>query len=256
MEREKFCIGDEMPIVAADIEFRNSKSGASADGEATGDGLGGYMSSDVITDDTVENLFDNVASSESENGDVEYRAFFVWNDHASLTYEAVRAWLYDNYPMCALTVQLENGGSETTVTVDDNSNFPDTGAFFCGDEEILYTGKGGGNTTFTGCTRGSNSTSKVEHVVGTKCEHNKLSFDIEDPGTPNTDPIQTIANESIAPTGLAGWSQGRTYNDGKVIGDIGPEDKYGIWIKRQIPAGCQAKSGIYVTVRVKGDTAE
>lgn len=244
-----------MPIVPADIETRNSKSGASADGEATGDGLGGYMSSDVITDDTVENLFDNVTSAESENGDVEYRAFFKYNDHGSLTYEAVRAWLQDNYPMCALTTQLEAAGSETTVYVDDQSNFPDSGAFFIEDEEITYTGKNS-TTEFTGCTRGSNGTSKVQHVVTTKIEHNKLSFDIEDPGTPNTDPIQTIANESTAPTGLAGWSQARTYADGKVIGDIGPGEKYGIWLKREIPAGCQAKSGIYVTVRVKGDTQE
>lgn len=245
-----------MPITASDILTKNSKSTASADGEASPDGLGGYMSSAEITDDTVENLFDNVTSAESEAGDTEYRAMFKHNNHGSLTYEAVRAWMEDNLPMCALTVQLEADGSETTVTVDDNSDFPDSGAFFVGDEEITYTARGGGDTTFTGCTRGSNSTSKVEHVVGTKCEHNKISFDIEAPGTPNTDPIQTIASESVAPTGLAGWSQARTYADGKVIGDMAPGEKYGIWLKRQVPVGCQAKSGIYVKIRVKGDTAE
>jgi hypothetical protein len=243
-----------MPIVAADIVHRNSKSGASADGEASPDGLGGYMSSEAITDDTVENLFDNVTSAESEAGATEYRAMFILNDHGSLTYEAVRAWLEGNYPMCLLTTQLESGGSEVTVYVDDNSNFPDTGAFFVEDEEIAYTGKSG-STSFTGCTRGSNSTSKVQHTVGTACEHNKISFDIEDPGG-SGNPIQTIADESTAPTGLAGWSQARTYADGKVIGDLAAGEKYGIWIKRQVPVGCQAKSGIYVKIRVKGDTAE
>ncbi|TSA56111.1 hypothetical protein D4R42_04195 [bacterium] len=256
MERQIFSVGDDMPIIASDIEHRNSKSGAAADGEATGDGLGGYMSSDVITDDTVENLFDNVTSQESEVGDTEYRAFFILNDHATLTYEACRVYLYDNYPMCALTTQLENGGSEVTVDVDDNENFPDTGAFFCEDEEIAYTGKTG-TTAFTGCTRGSNSTSKVEHTVGKKCEHNKLSFCTEDPGTPNTNPIQTIGNESTEPSnGETAWSQARLYADGDVIGDLAPSEKYGVWLKRQVPVGAQAKSGIYVTARVKGDTQE
>ncbi len=244
-----------MPIVANDIVFRNSKSTASADGEASPDGLGGYMSSVEITDDTAENLFDNVTSAESESGDTEYRAQFVLNNHGSLTLQAARAWIEDQWPMCALTTQLENGGSETTVYVDDQSDFPTSGAFFVGDEEITYTGKSS-TTQFTGCTRGSNSTSKVEHVVGTKVEHNKISFDIEDPGTPNTDPIQTIANESTAPTGLAGWSQGRTYADGKVIGDLAYGEKYGVWWKRQIPVGCQVKSSVYVQIGVKGDTAE
>ena len=244
-----------MPIEPSDILTKNSKSGASADGEATPDGLGGYMSSAEITDDTVENLFDNVTSAESESGDTEYRAMFKHNNHGSLTYEAARVWLEDNLPMCALTVQLEAAGSETTVTVDDQSDFPASGAFFVGDEEITYTAKNS-TTEFTGCTRGSNSTTKAEHTVGTKVEHNKISFDIEDPGTPNTDPIQTIADESTAPTGLAGWSQARTYADGKVIGDLAAGEKYGIWIKRQVPVGCQAKSGIYVKIRVKGDTAE
>ena len=46
--------------------------------------------------------------------------------------------------------------SETTITLEDTSNFPSAGTILIGSEQITYTGKSGND--LTGCTRGANST--------------------------------------------------------------------------------------------------
>jgi hypothetical protein len=49
----------------------------------------------------------------------------------------------------------------TTLTVDDTTSFPASGNLVCGTEEMSYTGKT--STTFTGVTRGVNSTTAATH---------------------------------------------------------------------------------------------
>lgn len=49
----------------------------------------------------------------------------------------------------------------TTITVDDTTAFPSTGTLKIDSEEMTYTGKTG--TTFTGLTRGANSTVAASH---------------------------------------------------------------------------------------------
>lgn len=58
-----------------------------------------------------------------------------------------------------------NGGinnSVTTITVDDTTGFSTAGTLLIGTEQITYTGTTA--TTFTGCTRGANSTSAASHL--------------------------------------------------------------------------------------------
>jgi hypothetical protein len=52
--------------------------------------------------------------------------------------------------------------SVTTLTVDSTADFSSTGTLLIGTEEITYTGKT--TTTFTGCTRGANSTTAASHA--------------------------------------------------------------------------------------------
>ena len=62
------------------------------------------------------------------------------------------------------SLTLLNGGvndSVTTLTVDSTDDFPTSGTVTIGTEDISYTGKT--STTFTGCTRGANSTSAASH---------------------------------------------------------------------------------------------
>ena len=70
-------------------------------------------------------------------------------------------YAYDNTNLSTLL----NGGIDdtvTTVTVDSTTNFEDAGTITVGTENISYTGKT--STTFTGCTRGADSTTAASHV--------------------------------------------------------------------------------------------
>lgn len=52
--------------------------------------------------------------------------------------------------------------SATTISVDSTDGFPSKGTLLIGTEQITYTGSTG--TTFTGCTRGANSTDAAAHA--------------------------------------------------------------------------------------------
>ena len=70
-------------------------------------------------------------------------------------------YAYDNTNLSTLL----NGGIDdtvTTVTVDSTTNFEDAGTITVGSENISYTGKT--STTFTGCTRGADSTTAASHA--------------------------------------------------------------------------------------------
>jgi hypothetical protein len=76
-----------MAIVASDIVKRFSVAAAAGDttaGTAAGS-LGDQISTTVITDATLNNLFDDVSGAESAAGDTEYRCIFILNNHATLT---------------------------------------------------------------------------------------------------------------------------------------------------------------------------
>lgn len=85
-----------MAIVANDVLFKLSvKTGAAGNstiGTPAGS-LGKYISTTQITDASLHNLFDVVTGDENAASDVEYRCFFVHNNHATLTWESVVAWL-------------------------------------------------------------------------------------------------------------------------------------------------------------------
>jgi len=238
---------------STDIKVYKTKSTAVADGEAGGDGLGGYRSSDEITTNIDENLFDDITAAESESGDTEYRGFMLKNTHATLSFVSAKVYMSTNSPNSDLTTQLETDGSESTVYVTSASAFPASGAFFCEDEEITYTGKTA--STFTGCTRGANGTSKVQHTVGTLCEHNQIRMAVEEPSSKTTGSIVTIENESTAPAG-ATFTAPYTFATGLSIGTLAAGEFYGIWIRRKVPAGAGAKTGIYCTIARKGETEE
>lgn len=101
-----------MPIPATDIVCRYSTTsgtaGNSLAGTAAGS-LGKYVSTTVIVDATLGNLFDDVASDENAALNVEYRCFFVCNLHPTLTLKTTRVWL----------VSEVAGGAEHAISLDD-----------------------------------------------------------------------------------------------------------------------------------------
>lgn len=101
-----------MAIVANDILFKYSvKTGAAGNstaGNAAGS-LGKYISTSAITTAELHNLFDVVTGDENAASDVEYRCFFVHNNHATLTWEGVKAWI---------SAEVADGAS-VAIAVDD-----------------------------------------------------------------------------------------------------------------------------------------
>lgn len=85
-----------MAITATDILFKLSVTTGPGDSNAQGNpnaSLGEFMSSTQITDATDNNLFDDISGDENAASDVEYRCFFVHNNHGSLTWQSAVVWL-------------------------------------------------------------------------------------------------------------------------------------------------------------------
>ena len=79
-----------MPITNTDIQFFLSGGAGNSDPNAS---LGGIISSTQVTSAALHNLFDQVSGPEAAAGDIEYRCIYVKNNHGSLTWEAVAAFI-------------------------------------------------------------------------------------------------------------------------------------------------------------------
>lgn len=118
-----------MPIAQSDIEYRLSGGAGNADPNAA---LGGAMSDVLISDGVLHNLFDAVSGQESAAGDVEYRCLYVLNNHGTLTWQQVKAWIaaQTDSPDTAVAIGLDpagvGDGSATGVatTIADESAAP------------------------------------------------------------------------------------------------------------------------------------
>lgn len=99
-----------MAITASDILFKFSVSAAAGDTTAgsAATSLGDQISTTQITDATLGNLFDTITGDENAASDVEYRCFFVHNNHATLTWENVVVWLSSETA----------GGASAAISVD------------------------------------------------------------------------------------------------------------------------------------------
>jgi hypothetical protein len=109
-----------MPIAGTDVHYRLSGGAANNDPNAS---LGGARST---TTDAGSNIFDDVSGAESAAGRTEYRGVYVSNEHATLTYQGVRAWTSTDTPSAdtdadlalaaeAVNTQMASIGSETTA---------------------------------------------------------------------------------------------------------------------------------------------
>lgn len=73
-----------MAVTQADIKFYKSSDT---------DSTGGDISATEITDDTLNNLFDDVSGDESLSGLVDYRKIFIKNENASADLESTKLWI-------------------------------------------------------------------------------------------------------------------------------------------------------------------
>lgn len=111
-----------MPIASTDI--KEYKSTFTANSITS---LGGAITATEITTDTLNNLWDDVASTESSSGRTEYRCYYVKNTHGSLTYKNVEVYINSNTPSADSSVEIGLGTSAvngTEQTVADETTAP------------------------------------------------------------------------------------------------------------------------------------
>lgn len=177
-----------MPITSGNLEYYlTGTTSVNTDPDAS---LGGFLTSQAITDADDNNLFDDVTGDESASGDTEYRALGFDNAHTTLTLQNTKGWIATTTPSTDTYIELW-------------------------------------------------------------------------PETPTSDEIQTVASESIEPTGASGnWNSSTTKgsgfdltSEGESTGDIAATEWVGIWIKRVVGSSASAYSGDYVTIKVEGETA-
>lgn len=110
-----------MAITATDIQFRLSvTTGAAGDSTAgtPAGSLGKYISTTQITDASIANLFDNISGDENAASTVDYRLFFVLNNHASLTWLAPVVWIFSEV----------GSGASLAISVDTTATLVKTSA--------------------------------------------------------------------------------------------------------------------------------
>lgn len=86
-----------MAITTGDLLFKLSVTTGSA-GDSTAqanpnNSLGKYVSTTAITDATLNNLFDDISGDSNAASEVDYRCFFIHNNHATLTLKSAKCWI-------------------------------------------------------------------------------------------------------------------------------------------------------------------
>jgi hypothetical protein len=117
-----------MAILTTDIKYRLSVVTASAGDAVAGTpagALGDQFSTTIITPASLHNLFDVVTGAEAAAGVVDYRCFFVHNDHATLTLVAATAKLTSQtalggtiaFGLDPTAISAKNSASAQAVTI-------------------------------------------------------------------------------------------------------------------------------------------
>lgn len=100
-----------MPIAETDLLFKLSTKDGTTGHTTTSTpagSLGRFISTSLIVDATLNNLFDDVTGDENATGNVDYRCFFVHNAHPTLTLQRAVVWL----------VSEVAGGADAAVALD------------------------------------------------------------------------------------------------------------------------------------------
>lgn len=106
-----------MPVTSTDVQRRlTTKSGSAGDSVAgTPNGsLGKYVSTTLLTNDSLHNLFDLVTGAENQAQESEYRCLAFLNNHATSSMTNLKAWL----------VSQKAGGVNFEIGADTNGAAP------------------------------------------------------------------------------------------------------------------------------------
>lgn len=193
--------------------------------------------------------FDNVEASEASAGDTEYRAMMVKNE-STVSVENVKVYIATlGTQRVSDTTQLGASGAGTveSSTASAFADWPESG--FCRIEDsgntlqeiVYYSSRTDTVLTVPSAGRGLLGTSASAGAA------TDLIYPV--PGiriakeAPSSDAIQTIADESTAPTSVT-WSTGITSAGGIDIGTLAASALYGLWVERVVVAGATSAASV------------
>lgn len=240
-----------MPIISSDIEMYKSSVTNSA---------GGTITATAITDATLNNLFSQVTAAQAEAGATEYRKIFIKNNHASLSWQNVVAWILSE------TTSLEDTISLGIGTADDTGGT---------NELVIMTA----NSTITVVSSGSDT--RTVTLIGEDASGNRVTEALVLNGTTPVVGAQifsrlyyayTTAGSGVitikqSSTGAtlgtfnasnitAIWYQNVTSKDlGFKLGNLAAAASHALWFKRVVSAGADPISLNSMTIKCEGETS-
>lgn len=102
-----------MAITTAELQIRFSGGASNSDPNAS---IGGTKSSNSMTDNTLNNLFDDVSGGESLTGDTEYRHVYIHNSNGSLTLQNVRIYISSDTTGTGDEIDIALGNAANNAT--------------------------------------------------------------------------------------------------------------------------------------------
>jgi hypothetical protein len=101
-----------MPIVSTDIDYKYSGGAANNDASLS---IGGAISSNDVSA-SLHGLFDIVGSDEASAGDVEYRCFYVQNNHGTITAQNCKIWIESQTTSADTDIAIGIGAAAVDAT--------------------------------------------------------------------------------------------------------------------------------------------
>ncbi len=256
-----------MPIVASDLKVRLSvKTGSAGNSTAQGDpnqSLGKYISTTDLTDNTLNNLFDDVSGDDNLTLDVEYRCLFIYNSHGSLTWQSPVIWLSGRRCVSDVndTITSNSHGFTDTQTVRVEAELS-TDAIPSGlnNSTTYYIRDAAANTFKLAATEGGAaidigaSTGFATRAFGTTTMAIAVDTTASSAVGSATAQGEEVANENTAPGGGITFSSPITKATGLSLGNIVAGNVKAIWVRRTA-TNSAARNNDMATLGFRGDTA-
>lgn len=217
----------------------------------------------VTLSDVVNNVvgFDNVSSGEASAGDNEYRCIGIKNV-SSATVAGIVAYVGTLGTSRVSDVgQLGSSGSGTITTSGSLADWPESGwvhirsstnvtreiCYYSSRTSTALTIPSGGRGLLGTSAAAGSGTDLIDAVP-------PIRIAKEAPASQPSGAVQTVANESSAPSGVT-WNTGINAAMGVSIGSLTAGQWQGLWIHRAIPAGAVAAPVVLHKVPMTFDAA-
>jgi hypothetical protein len=95
-------------VATSDLIFRLSGGASNADPKLS---VGGAMSTVLVVDDVMNNIWDNVDGIQLVNGSTEVRCIYIYNANTAATFASVKAWISQPSIASSNTISIGAGNA-------------------------------------------------------------------------------------------------------------------------------------------------